>query len=87
MASAEGMVMASGALAFAGSFKEAGGFPSNGYSVIAGTAMLTFLASLTRNSPISQPVKALAVLMLLAAAIRYIPGLAKTSNTRGKRNG
>ena len=82
MASAEGFVLGAGALAFAGSFKEAGGFPSNGYAVIAGTAALTFLAATTKGSVIASPVRALAMLMLLAAAIRYIPGLAPDKKGR-----
>lgn len=87
MASAEGFVMGAGALAFAGSFKEAGGFPPNGYAVLAGTATLTFLASLAKGSAIASPVRGLALLMLLAAALRYIPVIVPMKSGRKSRNG
>jgi len=79
--------MTAGALAFVGSFKEAGGFPSNGYAIIAGTTALTFIASITSGSPIDPAVKWLAVLMVLGAAYRYIPGLTKTTKVKDKKNG
>lgn len=88
MASSTGLVMAAGSLAFVGSFKEAGGFPDNGYAIIAGTTALTFITSLTNGSAIEPAVKALAVLMVLGAAFRYIPGLSKTtSKKKDKKNG
>lgn len=84
---ASGTYLAAGGLAFVGSFKEAGGWPSNGYAVVAGTTALTFLASLTEDTAMGPAVKALGILMLLAALYRYIPGLtnqtkAKTSKTK-----
>lgn len=84
MPASSNIVLAAGSLAFIGSFKEAGGFPSNGYAVIAGTTALTFLASLASKTPIDPAVKALAVLMLLGAAFRYIPGLTKTTPKKKK---
>lgn len=87
MPASSNIVLAAGTLAFIGSFKEAGGFPSNGYAVIAGTTALTFLASLTNETPIEPAVKALAVLMLLAAAFRYIPGLTDTTKKKDKQHG
>ena len=87
MASAEGMILGAGGLAFAGSFKQSGGFPPNGYAVIGGTVVLTFLASFAKDSPISGPVKGLAGLMLLAATIRYVPGLSTGYNKKGKKHG
>lgn len=89
MATAGGLVLGAGGVAFLGSFKEAGGFPSNGYAIIAGTTALTFLASVTDKGPLSGPVKALAALMLLVAILRYVPGLRKSTSLKmkGKRNG
>lgn len=84
MNAAEGFIIGAGGLAFAGSFKEAQGFPPNGYSVVAATVALVFLASLTGGSVIGKPVKYAAGLMFLAAAIRYVPGLA-TNNQKGKK--
>lgn len=72
----KGMVMASGGLAFAGSFKEAKGFPPNGYPIIGGTVALMFIVSLTDGTVIDKPVKAATGLLLLVTCIRYIPGLA-----------
>lgn len=80
MATSEGLILGAGGLAFAASFKEAGGFPPNGYAVIGGTVALTFIASFTSGSVLSGPVKALAALMLLGAAIRYIPNLSSKRN-------
>ena len=85
MSASTGLVMAAGGLAFVGSFKEAGGFPSNGYAIIAGTTALTFLASLSNNSALDPAVKSLAVLMVLAAAFRYIPGLTKAQPIKPKK--
>lgn len=82
---AEGLVLGAGGLAFVGSFKEAGGFPSNGYAVISATAVLAFLASTSKGSPIEGPVKALAGLMLLAAVLRYVPGLSNVKTKKGKK--
>jgi hypothetical protein len=79
---ASGTFLAAGGLAFVGSFKEADGWPSNGYAVIAGTTALTFLASLTDGTPMGKAVKWLGVLMLLGAAYRYIPAL--TNKTYAK---
>ena len=80
MATSEGLILGAGALAFGASFKEAGGFPPNGYAVIGGTVALTFIASFTGGSVLAGPVKGLAALMLLGAAIRYIPNLSNTKD-------
>jgi hypothetical protein len=83
---AEGIVLGAGGLAFVGSFKEAGGFPSNGYAVISGTAVLAFLAATVKGGALEGPVKALAGLMLLAALMRYVPTLTNTARKK-KTNG
>lgn len=80
---AEGIIIASGTVAFVGSMKKAGRVPDNTVPIIFGTSVLAVLASLTRNSPIAEPVKWLAILMLLSAVIRYVPAF----NTKGKKNG
>lgn len=79
----KGYVMGAGSLALVGSFKEAGGFPSNGYAIIGATVALVFLVSLTGGTTIDRPVKALAGLMLLGAAYRYVPAFT-TSATKKK---
>lgn len=86
MAKTENIVMASGALAFAGSFKEAGGFPDNGYAVIGATTALVFLASTVSGSRIDGPIRGLAYLTLLSASLRYIPTLANMPNKRKKKS-
>lgn len=88
MASAEGLLMTSGAVAFVGSWKESGGFPEKGVTMVSSTIALVVLASLIKGEW-EKPVKALAAVMLLAVAIRYIPGLAtnKKTSKKGKKNG
>jgi hypothetical protein len=73
MPSAEGLIIATGATAFAGNFRESGGFPSNGYGIIGATIALVFIASFTAKGSFNGPIKALAGLMLLGAIYRYIP--------------
>jgi len=84
---AEGLILGAGGLAFVGSFKEAGGFPSNGYAVVSGTAALAFLAATVKGGSIEGPVKALAGLMLLAAMLRYVPTLTNMKVKKVKKNG
>ncbi len=81
---ADGIVLGAGAVAFTGSFKDAGGFPGNGFSIIGATLLLAFLFSLTKEGPLAGPTKALAGLMLLAAVYRYTPGL---FNRKAKAHG
>lgn len=87
MATADGLILVTGGVAFAGSFAEQGGFPSNGYAILGGTAALTFLASLTNGTPISPAVKGLAGLMLLGAVYRYVPALNKATQRKRKSHG
>ncbi|HEY6020635.1 MAG TPA: hypothetical protein VIY48_12310 [Candidatus Paceibacterota bacterium] len=83
---ASNLVLTAGALAFVGSFKEAGGFPPNGYAVVGGTVALTFIASMTNGTSIEPAVKALAGLMILAAAMRYIPVLTNQTHKTKKKD-
>jgi len=85
MATADGLVLLTGGVAFAGSFAEEGGFPSNGYAILGSTAALTFLASLSNGTPISPAVKGLAGLMLLGAVYRYVPAFTKTKSSRKRK--
>lgn len=82
MATADGLIITAGSVAFLGNMKEAGGFPPNGATTIAATAILTIIAAFTRNSVIEGPFKAFAALVLLAAVYRYVPAFAKD-----KKNG
>lgn len=84
---ASNIVMLAGGLAFVGSFKEAGGFPPNGYAVIGGTVALVFLTTLANGTAIDPAVKGLAGLMVLAAVYRYVPGLTKKSKAKDKKHG
>jgi hypothetical protein len=76
------LVLLAGSLAFVGSFKQANGFPPNGYAVIGGTVALVFIFSLADKTSIEPIVKGLAGLMLLASVFVYVPGLAKTAKTK-----
>lgn len=86
MASADGMILAAGGLAFAGNFAKSGGFPENGYGIVGGTVALAFILALTKNTPISTPAKAFAGLTLLVAIYVYVPHLTK-KNRKAKKNG
>lgn len=79
---ASSLIMVAGGIAFVGSFKDAGGFPSNGYAVIGGTTALVFITSLTNGSAIDPIVRGLAGLMVLAAVYAYVPGLTKKTSTK-----
>ena len=76
MKNPEYLVIASGGLAFVSGFADTGGFPPNGYEVLAATGTLTVLVSMVPDGPAKPVVTGLAALMLLGAAIAYIPGLA-----------
>ena len=77
--------MGAGALSFAGNMKLAGGFPDNGYNIVGGTIALVFMASFTKNTVIARPVKAFAGLVLLAAAMYYVPVLFGNDEVKPKR--
>jgi hypothetical protein len=79
------LFLLAGLVALAGSFKQHGGFPDNGTSIIAGTAGLAFLASMSRNTKFDKPVMAFGGLTLLVAIYVWIPGL--TKQKKGKANG
>lgn len=84
----EGKTMLAGGIAFAGSVKEAGGFPSNGYRILAATFTLTVIYSLGSRSKIEPIISGLATLTLLASVMYYIPKLVGMSKTKkGKKNG
>lgn len=84
MATADKVILGAGMIAFAGSFKQAGGFPENGYAIVGGTAALAFLSSFTNGTSLQKPVTMLAVLTLLAAVYVYVPGLTKPSKQKRK---
>lgn len=86
MASADGMVLLAGGLAFTGSFIKSGGFPENGYAIVGGTVALSFIVALASQSPLKPAVRAFAILILLVSAMRYIPALSKSDKKR-KNNG
>jgi hypothetical protein len=88
MSTSDGLMIGAGAVAFIGSFSEAGGWPDNGYAIIGGTTALAFLSATTNNGPLAGPVKALAGLMLLVAIYRYVPTFATPkAKKKGKNNG
>lgn len=84
MTTPDGIILTAGALAFAGSFAEADGFPPNGYSIIGGTVALSFITALAGSTPLSPAVKAFAWLVLIGSAYRYIPAL--TTKKTGKKS-
>lgn len=76
-----GLAAIAGTVAFIGNFKLDKGYPKAGARIIAATFVLVILFSFVDNTPLAKPARALAWLMVLAAAIRYIPVL---SNSKGK---
>lgn len=80
--SAETLLIAAGGVTFAGNMAKAKSFPPNGVAIVAATVALVILASATKNTPLSGPVKALAGLMLLVAVYVNVPAF-----TKGKTNG
>lgn len=87
MANPDGMVLLAGGLAFTGSFIKAGGFPENGYAIVAGTAGLAFVVALASQTPLKPAVRAFTILVLLVAIMTYIPGLTKPAKRKKKENG
>ncbi len=83
MANAQGLVTAAGGIAFVGSFKEAGGIPSNGLAIAGGTFGLILVFAAVQATPLAPATKALAALMLLGSVYRYVPGLFNTKR-KGK---
>lgn len=86
MPSPSGLVIAAGTTAFIGNWKKEDGFPETGYTIIAATIALVFIASFTSGTAFEKPAKAAAGLMLLTAVIKYVPGL-MTTKSKGKKNG
>lgn len=72
---ADSLMLGAGSIALAGSFKEAKGFPPNGWAIVGGTVALAFLFALAKSGPLAGPTRGLAGLMLLVAIYRYTPGL------------
>lgn len=82
----EGKTLLAGTIAFIGSFKEAGGFPSNAPRIIAATLVLTIIYSLGSKSKIEPIISGLATLTLLASVLYYIPVIAGKKR-KVKKNG
>jgi len=82
MASADGLLVAAGGIAFAGSMAKARTFPPNGVKIIGATVALVIIASATKGTPLESPTKALAALMLLVSIYTYVPAF-----TKGKTHG
>lgn len=78
--------LTSGAISFAGHWKEEGDWPSAGVTIIGATLALAVLASMTNDTPLAGPVKGFAGLALLATAIRYVPTLSTNTPAANKRS-
>jgi hypothetical protein len=77
LSSGAGLAGLAGTIAFLGSMKEAKSFPPNGVRIIFATLMLVVVVSLFDRGPLASPIKALGMLMVLGALIRYVPKLSK----------
>lgn len=84
----EGMILTAGTLSLIGNGVRSGGFPENGVGIIAATSVLAFIAAMSKSTPFAPVMRAMAVLLLLAAVYAYIPGLVKqTKHKKGVKNG
>jgi hypothetical protein len=81
-----GIIVLAGTVSYAGNVKESGTpFPSNSPKIVVGTALLAIGAGLVSGAFV-EPVKWLAILMLITALVRYVPSFSTTPK-KGKKNG
>lgn len=86
MNAAPGIIAASGVVTFLANFKEQGGYPvKQAPAIMVGTILLMILASFASKTPLAEPVKWLAILMLITAVIRWVPALSNPAPTSKKR--
>lgn len=84
---ADFLIITAGSIAFAANFRDAKGFPDNGYETIAATITLAVIMATVKNSSIAPAANAFAGLALLVAIFYYVPGFTKNRSKKGKRNG
>lgn len=75
--------LAAGAIALGTGVARDGGFPDEGMNAIMGTIALMIVASATANTRIAPLVRAIGLLLLMAAVI----GAVNTLNRKAKKNG
>jgi len=71
--SAEGPIIATGAVAIAAGYAREGGWPAKGTTALVSTALLVVFASFTSRTKAAPLVAALAWLMLIAALLSAVP--------------
>lgn len=65
--------LAAGGVALAGGVAKSGGLPKNTLSAVVGTVALVIVASATADTPIAPVVRAIGLLLLLAAVMASVP--------------
>ena len=65
--------LAAGGVALAGGVAKSGGLPDNAMSSVVGTVALVIVASATTDTPIAPIVRAIGLLLLLAAVMASVP--------------
>lgn len=69
--------LAAGAIAVAGGVARDKGFPKNGLSAVIATVALVIVASATAGSVIAPAIRALGLLLLMAAVMSAVPAFTK----------
>jgi hypothetical protein len=69
--------LAAGAISLAGGVAKAKGLPSNAMQSVIGTVVLVIVASATANTRIAPLVRAVGLLLLLAATMAAVPAFTK----------
>lgn len=75
--------LAAGIISLTASVKREGGFPSNGVTAVIATVALVIVASATANSRVAPIVRAIGLLLLMAAIMAAAP----TLTSKGKNHG
>ncbi len=65
--------LTAGAVALIGGVKREGGFPSNGVTAVVATVALVIVASATSGTKLAPVVRAVGLLVLLAAVMSAVP--------------
>lgn len=69
--------LAAGGIAVAGGIAKSGGLPKNVLGSVIGTVGLVIIASATADTPVAPLVRAIGLLLLLAAVMAAVPGFTR----------
>lgn len=75
--------LAAGLVAIAGGVSRERAFPAKGMTAVVGTVALVVIASATADTPIAPAVRALGLLVLMAAVMSAVPAFTRKDKTHG----